>query len=113
MCSSQNNFVVRTRPWQCEQCMKLLIHTMGIWVCISLSWLRIWYRGLVFLYNIVVGDPWSKIQAEQCVQDVLHQKPVRLESSKVRAREKAAAITFIVLGLSNRTVGASVMNRSL
>lgn len=47
------------------------------------------------------------------MQNVLHQKPVRLESSKVRAREKAAAITFSTLGLSNSTVGASVMNRSL
>lgn len=61
----------------------------------------------------MIGDPWSKIQAEQSVQDVLHQKPVRLESSKKRAREKAAAISFSVLVLSNRTVGASVMNRSL
>lgn len=59
----------------------------------------------------MVDDAWSKIQAEQCVQDVFHQKPVRLESSKVRAREKAAAISVLVL--SNGTVGASVMNRSL
>lgn len=61
----------------------------------------------------MVDDSWSKIQGEQCVQDVFHQKPVRLESSKVRVREKAAAISFSVLVLSNRTVGASVMNRSL
>lgn len=61
----------------------------------------------------MLGDTLIKIQTEQCVQDVLYQDPVRLGSSKETAREKATAIPFSLLVLSNRAVDAFLMNRSL
>lgn len=56
-------------------------------------------RGLVSLCNNVIGDTWIKIQGELHVCDVLHQEPVRLESSKERAREEATVIAFMLTGL--------------
>lgn len=61
----------------------------------------------------MVGETWIKIQAEQCMRGVLHREAVRLGSSKERAREKATAIAFSLLVLSNRAVDACRMNRNL
>lgn len=86
---------------------------MGIWVCISVSWLRVSYRGLLSLRDSVAGDTWIEIQTEQCVRNVLHQEPVRLGSSQERVMEKATAIAFSPLVLSNRAVDTCLMNGSL
>lgn len=69
MCSSQSNFVVRTPSLAVGNSTA---HThdgnLGLHLVVMVEDnCPPWYRGLVLLYNSVMGDTWIKIQAEQRV----------------------------------------------